>query len=81
MVRAHDADFVLGDLDPLRESPQMVAPKSAVLSTHPAARGHGQAPKVLRGQMLSGALNRALGPVCIRPRLIAGRLQLGDAFF
>ena len=34
---AHDPDFALGDLDPLCESPQMVAPKSAVLSTHPAA--------------------------------------------
>lgn len=30
-MRAHDVDFVLGDLDSLRQSPQMVAPKSAVL--------------------------------------------------
>ena len=27
---------MLSDLDPLRERPQMVAPKSAVLSTHAA---------------------------------------------
>ena len=36
-MRAHDADFVLSDLGSLRERPQMVAPKSAVLSTHTAA--------------------------------------------
>ncbi len=70
---------MLGDLDSLRQGPQMAAPKSAVLFTHLLVRGHGQSPKVLRRQMLSGALDRASGPVCIRPCLITGRLQLGDA--
>lgn len=56
------SDFVLSDLDLLRQSPRMVAPKSAVLSTHLPTRGHGQSPKVLRRQMLSRALDSALGP-------------------
>ncbi|WP_246423862.1 hypothetical protein [Roseospira goensis] len=46
-MRAHDADFALGDLHPLRQSLQMVAPKSAVLSTHLLARGDRHSVKVL----------------------------------
>ena len=49
---------MLGDPDALRQSLQVITPKSAVVSTHLAPRGHGQSPKVLRRQVLSGILDR-----------------------
>jgi len=68
-MRAHDADFALGDLDSLRHSLQMVAPKSAVLSTHLAAGGDRHSVKMLRRKMLpggivTGTVARGLGARC-----------------
>ena len=55
-ARAHDPDFVLGDLDPLCESPQMIAPKSAVFSTHSAAGDGREFHQFCRSEALVGIL-------------------------
>ena len=83
VMRPHDADFVLGDLDPLREPPQMVAPKSAVLSTHAAAAV--QCEELLKLTTLEGpdvclcklepfavrpALRKSTMPICLDTRRI-----------
>ena len=54
ILRAHDADLVLTDLDSLRERPQMVAPKSAVLSTHAAAGDGGESRQLRWREALIG---------------------------
>ena len=78
-MRAHDADFVLGDLDPLRERPQMVAPKSAVLSTHAAAGDCGESRQLGRREALARGLDGDLCTLGIHARLIARRLQFINA--
>jgi len=39
-MRSYDADLAVCDLESLRQGPQMIAPKSAVLSTHLLAGGY-----------------------------------------
>ncbi|MGF1605221.1 MAG: hypothetical protein ACFB22_02680 [Rhodothalassiaceae bacterium] len=77
---AHDAKFALGDLDPLRQGLQMVAPKSTVLSTHLVTGSDRHAPQMLWRQMLPGVLDRGPGAFGIDAGLVAHRGQLGDAF-
>ena len=80
-MRADDADFVLGDLDPLRERPQMVTPKSAVLSTHAAAGEGDESRQLRRRKALVGSLDGGPRTLGIHARLIARRLQFLDPLF
>ncbi|WP_375593426.1 hypothetical protein ABWI00_15380 [Algihabitans albus] len=80
-MRSHDADFAICDLDSLCQCPQMVAPKSAVLSTHLLTGRHRHPAQMLRRQMLTYVLDRALRALGIDARLVPGRRQLGDALF
>ncbi|WP_430448941.1 hypothetical protein [Rhodophyticola sp.] len=47
-MRPHDADFMVCDFDSLRQGPQMIAPKSAVLSTHLLTGGYRHPAQVFR---------------------------------
>ncbi|WP_036172884.1 hypothetical protein [Palleronia rufa] len=57
----------------------MVAPKSAVFSTHPAAGDSRELAYLLWRDGLPGALDRGPCPFGVDARLIAGRLQFLDA--
>ena len=72
---------MLGDLDPLCEGPQMVAPKSTVLSAHAAAGDGGECRQLRRCEALVGGLYGGSRTLRIHARLVARRLQSLDPLF
>ena len=78
VARAHDPNLALGDLDPLGQRPQMIPPKSAVLSTHAPTGDGRKAGDLLGRDRLSRTLDRGACAFRVDARLIARRLQFLD---
>ena len=78
---AYDLNFMLGDLDLMRECSQMVAPKSAVFSTNSAALHGGEFRQLRRREALIGGLEGCPRMLGVHARLVACRLQFLDPLF
>jgi hypothetical protein len=69
--RSHDAKFFLIDFDALGERAEVVAAVASALGPHPLAGGPGKRLKGLWRDGRAGAINRVLGPVCVKAGLVA----------
>ena len=81
-LRSHDANFGLGDLDPLGEGMQVIPPIAAAVEADALPRHVGEpAHRGGRHRLIAGAFDYGLRPLGIDLRLVAERLQTGDAVF
>ena len=77
--RSQDAQFFLIDFDPLGERAEVIAAVASALGPHALAGCPGKRLEGLWRDGRAGAINRVLGPLCVKAGLIARRLELTDA--
>jgi hypothetical protein len=81
-LRSDDANFLVGDLDALSQRAQMIAAVAAIFQPDALVGHAGEGFDHIRAEsLIAGMIERGLGALGIRLRLVADGLEASDALF